>query len=246
MKDNFSKQADKYAKYRPDYPKDLFDFILSYVKERNAAWDCATGNGQTAKELSKNFDKVFATDISKKQLENAERLPNIFYSLQPAEQTNFSNNRFDLITVSQAMHWLSFPAFYTEAIRVAKPGAWIAVWMYSLPRITAATDNLINIEFYKNTLEGYWDNERKYVDENYATLPFPFNEIKCPLFQMEYEWTLDQLNGYLNTWSAVQKFITANGYSPVEELMRKVKLVWTAEKIKVSFPLHMRMGQIDK
>lgn len=246
MKDNFSKQADEYAKYRPDYPQALFGFLLSYVKERSAAWDCATGNGQTAKELGKNFVKVFATDSSSKQLDNAEQLPNIFYSLQPAEQTNFPDNSFDLITVSQALHWLSFPAFYTEATRVAKPGGWIAAWMYSLPGITVAIDNLITIEFYKNILAGYWDYERKYVDENYKTLSFPFNEIKCPLFQMEYEWTLDQLNGFLNTWSAVQKFITVNGHNPVNELTNKIKPLWVTEKMKVSFPLHMRMGQIDK
>ena len=71
MKDNFSKQADVYAKYRPTYPRDLFDFILSYVANKQAAWDCGTGNGQTAKELAVHFEKVVATDISQKQIDNA-------------------------------------------------------------------------------------------------------------------------------------------------------------------------------
>lgn len=104
MKDIFSIQAEGYAKYRTDYPQALFAFILNYVKERSVAWDCATGNGQTAKELAKEFEKIYAKDISPKQLDNAEKVSNIFYSLQSAAQTNFEKSTFDLITVSQALH----------------------------------------------------------------------------------------------------------------------------------------------
>src|SRR5262245_31166204 len=101
MKDNFSKQANAYAKYRPSYPQELYDFILSKVERRETVWDCGTGNGQTAKELAKYFKKVFATDISEKQIQNAHIAENIFYSVQSAEQTNFPENSFDLVTVSQ-------------------------------------------------------------------------------------------------------------------------------------------------
>ena len=108
MKDNFSRQSDLYAKYRPTYPQELYDFILSKVENRNAVWDCGTGNGQTARELAKYFEKVFATDISEKQIDKADQATNIFYSVQPAEQTNFADNSFDLVTVSQALHWFNF------------------------------------------------------------------------------------------------------------------------------------------
>jgi hypothetical protein len=59
MKDNFSRQADAYAKYRPGYPPELFDFILKYVEGRSAAWDCATGNGQSAMSLAKHLKSSF-------------------------------------------------------------------------------------------------------------------------------------------------------------------------------------------
>jgi ubiquinone/menaquinone biosynthesis C-methylase UbiE len=246
MKDNFSRQADLYSKYRPDYPKVLYDFILSHVTARQISWDCGTGNGQAAKELAKYFEKVFATDISQKQIDNAQQATNIFYSIQPAEQTNFPENTFDLITVSQALHWFQFDKFYTEVKRVAKPGAWIAVWMYGLLSISPEIDELVSIQFYKNTLGTYWDYERKFVDDNYSTIPFPFREIKTPLFKIHFEWTLDELQGYFNTWSALQKYIADNKVNPVDDLMQKIKSVTNDQTMKIVFPVHLRMGQIEK
>ena len=120
--DNFSKQSSGYARYRPDYPPELFAFILERVNGREHAWDCATGNGQTAKELARHFQQVFATDISERQLEHAERRENIIYSCQPAEQTDFQEHFFDLITVSQALHWLDFDRFFAALERNAFDG----------------------------------------------------------------------------------------------------------------------------
>ena len=246
MKDNFSRQANIYAKYRPTYPKELFDFILGKIENKDAAWDCGTGNGQTAKELAKYFEKVFATDTSEKQILNAEEKENIFYSIQPAEQTNFENDFFDLVTVSQALHWFDVNKFYPEVKRVTKPGGWIAVWMYSLASISPEIDKLVNVKHYKETLGSFWDYERKYVDDNYATLSFPFREIQAPVFKMPFEWTLDELEGYLNTWSALQKFITQHNYNPVDELIEQIRPFWQRERMKIVFPVYMRMGQIEK
>ena len=75
-KDLFSKQSDLYAKYRPTYPKELYDYIVSFVKEKDVAWDCATGNGQAAGVLANYFKKVIATDISAAQIERAIRKEN--------------------------------------------------------------------------------------------------------------------------------------------------------------------------
>src|SRR5262245_17149885 len=131
MKDNFSKQAGIYAKYRPDYPSTLFDFILQHTIKQQTAWDCATGNGQSAKVLAHYFEKVFATDISQKQIDHAEKANNIFYSVQPADKTDFNKDSFDLITVSQALHWFATDSFYNEVMRVARPSSVFAAWSYS-------------------------------------------------------------------------------------------------------------------
>ena len=246
VKDNFSRQADKYARYRPSYPEELFQFIYSNVGNTDLAWDCGTGNGQSAKELARHFRKVFATDISQKQLDNAYRKDNIIYSLQSAEQTNFPDDSFDLITISQALHWFKFDKFYDEVKRVAKAEAWIAAWTYSNPAISPKIDELINVEHYQNTVGKYWDYERRYVDEHYQTIPFPFREIKTPAFEIRLQWDLTELHGYLETWSALQKFIASNNFDPLPKLIEDIKPHWSSEKMQIVFPLHLRMGKIEK
>src|SRR5690349_10648465 len=109
--DRFSAQADLYARYRIDYPPELYAFLLATVPRRQRAWDCATGNGQVAAVLAQYFKHVDATDISQAQLDQAAARPNITYQLAPAEHTPFPDNSFALITVAQALHWFDQEAF---------------------------------------------------------------------------------------------------------------------------------------
>jgi SAM-dependent methyltransferase len=245
MKDNFSQGAAAYAQYRPTYPGNLFAFILSYVKEKGLAWDCGTGNGQSARVLSKYFKKVFATDISQAQINNAHQEMNIVYAIEPAEKTSLADRSVDLVTVAQAIHWFNFEKFYAEVNRVAKPGAVIAVWTYSLLHISEEIDAVIN-EYYAVTLAGFWDPERTYVDERYETIPFPFTKIPVPDLKVEVEWTLEELSGYLNTWSALKKFIQIKSYDPVPAVINKIKPLWGGlQKRKIFFPVYLKLGIIE-
>ncbi len=60
MKDKFSQQAATYAQFRPDYPSELYDFILKNTENQGITWDCATGNGQAAKVLAGQASKILS------------------------------------------------------------------------------------------------------------------------------------------------------------------------------------------
>src|SRR5678809_1304797 len=120
-KDLFSEQSNIYAQFRPGYPQELFEYILQFVEERKSVWDCATGNGQAATVLADYFENVEASDISEAQINNAIKKQNISYQVCPAEETPFSNNSFDLITVAQAYHWLNLSLIHiSEPTRQAE------------------------------------------------------------------------------------------------------------------------------
>jgi SAM-dependent methyltransferase len=243
-KDYFSTQAKTYADFRPTYPASIYEFLLQHIPERGTAWDCATGNGQVANQLSGYFDKVYATDISQQQLEHATRKKNIFYSISPAEKTSFPDNQFDLITVGQALHWFDRNRFYEEVRRVAKPGGLLAVWGYALLSIEPAIDNRI-MYFYNHVVGPYWDSARKLLEDEYTTISFPFEEIICPPFSIEVEWTIDQLAGYLSSWSSTQKYIQLKGQDAVTPFIQTLAEDWgPAQKKLVSFPVFCRLGKI--
>jgi len=245
-KDLFSKQAEVYAKYRPTYPQELIEYILSLTVNKEIAWDCATGNGQAALLLAPYFQKIFATDTSEKQLSQATPHPAVFYSISSAEKTSFDDNEFDLITVAQAYHWFRFDSFFNEATRVGKPNATVAVWGYGL--ITATDKKLDEFirHFYTDVTGKYWDPERRYVDEKYKTIPFEFKELPSKDFNINVEWNIEDLTGFFNTWSSVQHFIRANHYNPVTEFSKELKLIWNDDSKKsFCFPLFLRIGRIE-
>ncbi|MDN3587663.1 class I SAM-dependent methyltransferase [Pedobacter aquatilis] len=243
MKDNFSTQAAEYAIYRPTYPKELYDYILSLVKNKKAAWDCATGNGQVARELALHFDGVYATDISKKQIEQALKLPNIVYQVESSDKANVDDESFDLITVAQAIHWFNFDAFYHEVKRTLKPDGILAVIGYGIMNIDKKVDKAVH-KLYEDFLGKYWDPERRYIEESYKTIPFPFEEIIAPHFQIKTRWNFNQLIGYLNTWSALQHYKKANERNPLEYMFTELKEAWGSDAEKeVRFPILLRVGK---
>jgi ubiquinone/menaquinone biosynthesis C-methylase UbiE len=247
MKDLFSKQAKTYAQFRPEYTDELYDFILQHVDNQQVAWDCATGNGQAAKVLAGYFTKVYATDLSQKQLDNAVQKGNIFYSNQTAESTNFDDNTFDLITVAQAVHWFDFDKFYAEANRVAKPNATIAVWGYGNVKFDDKEMDGQMWDFYNNRVGKYWNFERRHIEEEYRTLPFPFEEIESPKFSIVRKWQRHEFEGYLNSWSAVQNCKNTEGGNPVDDFMLDLSAVWGEfERKLLRFPLFLKMGKIKK
>jgi SAM-dependent methyltransferase len=247
MKEKFSIQSDNYLKYRPLYPIELGEYIHSLCSNNRIAWDCGTGNGQLAVTLSYFFEKVFATDISKKQIENSQSRPNIIYKVESSENTSFDNDYFDLITVAQAVHWFDFDKFYQEVYRTIKHCGIFIIVGYSLVKVVPEIDNIIR-ELFFNVLGKYWDPERSYVDNAYRTIPFPFEEIYLKKqFSIKSQWKLRDLEGYLNSWSAVQNFIESNNFNPIRDSMKKVKLLLKDNVVmNIEFPIFYRIGKVKK
>lgn len=245
FKDYFSTQSKDYSLYRPHYPEKLFDFICSQVPTKNSVWDCATGNGQAAVVLSKYFQKVYATDASSAQIQNATPLPNIEYRVASAERSTLSDQSIDLVTVAQAFHWFHFDQFFEELKRVSTSQGILAIWSYGLHLISENIDPIVH-QLYEDILGIFWPKERKYVEEKYQSIPFPFQEIETPSFEMETHWNLHQLIGYLSTWSSTQKYIQQKNQNPIELVFEKLLAAWgdPNEEKKVHWPIYLRMGGI--
>jgi SAM-dependent methyltransferase len=242
FKDHFSAQATDYAKFRPGYPREFFEYIGTVAPSRQLAWDCGTGNGQAAVALASVFDRVIATDASKKQISNAQLHERVEYRVAAAENSGIESKTLDLIMVAQALHWFDLDRFYAEARRAMKPNGVLAASAYNLLRIEPAIDEIVN-RYYYEVVGPFWPPERELV-EHFADLPFPFHNIHPPKFEMTAYWNLDYLLGYLRTWSSTQRFIATKGANPLEQISDELRVAWgdSQQTRKVVWPLTLRIG----
>jgi SAM-dependent methyltransferase len=243
FKDHFSVAAHEYDRYRPGYPAALIEFLAGAAPGRNLAWDCATGTGQAAVALATHFATVIATDASAAQIGHAVQHPRVEYAVASAESSGLADASVDLVTVAQALHWLDLERFYAEAQRVARPGAVVAAWTYSLADADPEVDPLV-AAFYEE-MGPWWPPERVHVEEGYRRLPFPFEPISAPAFEIREAWPLERLLGYFSTWSAVNRCRKDTGRDPVEALGLQLARVWgnPSEPRPVRWPLHLRVGR---
>jgi len=245
FKDHFSDAPARYAEFRPTYPAELFAWLANLCEAHEAAWDCATGSGQAAAGLSRHFKQVIATDASAEQIAHASAPANVRFRAAPAEASGLADNSIDLVTVAQAAHWFDLPRFYAEVRRVLKPAGVLALWGYGRLNLPGGMDEIFQ-RFYSETVGPYWPPERKWIDDGYRSLDFPFGEIiAAPDFCIEVEWSLPRLLDYLSTWSAVKRQAQATGMNPLPSLAAELEPLWgnPQRALQLSWPLFLRAGR---
>lgn len=245
FKDHFSAVAKDYASFRPRYPASLYAELAALAPAQEQAWDCATGNGQAAGGLAAHFREVYASDASAAQIASASGPENVRFAVAPAEASGLPDASVDLVLVAQAAHWFDLPAFYAEAERVLRPGGVLALLTYSGLRINETLDPLLR-EFYEVTVGPFWPPERRHPETGYRELPFPWPEIDLPPQTMTAAWTLDQLLGYLGTWSSVKAYREQRDEDPLPGLRAQLLPLWPEAgqaALAVSWPLPVRIGR---
>lgn len=162
-----------------------------------------------------------------------------------AEYSGLSDSSVALITVAQAIHWFDFEQFYTEVRRVAQPNALLAVWGYGLLKISPELDNIVS-HFYHHVVGQYWDAERKHLDQEYRSIPFPFKQLDTPQFKMSLQWDLAELLGYFATWSSVQKMLKLQSANPLDQLAPQLALHWGSptETRTITWDIYLKAGSI--
>ena len=244
---HFGDLASQYASSRPGYPRALFDYLGSLAKSQKLAWDCGAGNGQASLGLATVFDRVIATDASQEQVRCAAAHPRIEYRVSTAEDSRLESGSIDLVLVAQALHWFNLDSFYKEATRVLKPGGVLAAVTYG-PLVVddPSVDPLIQM-FYHDWVGSFWPPERRHVENNYRDIAFPFPKIQAPTIEMSAHWTVDQLLGYLRSWSATDACSKATGSNPVDRLkpMLEESTGFAGGTLRINWPLTVLAGYVS-
>jgi ubiquinone/menaquinone biosynthesis C-methylase UbiE len=219
--------AERYSRGRPDFHcitiKHIKDYLHLDQKLYNAL-DIACGTGLSTKALLEIATNVYGTDASQEMLNVALQPDKIHYSVAPAEQQPFTDNCFDLITVSSGVHWFDIDKFLTEANRLLKNKSWLVLYENYFISEMVGNDNFTN--WFPNVyLKKYPSPPRNsnYAWTNENLNPKNFNFITEERFKNSTTFNKKQLTLYFTTQSNIISAVEKNEttYEQVENWLDK-------------------------
>ncbi|EGV66473.1 S-adenosylmethionine-dependent methyltransferase [Yamadazyma tenuis] len=151
----FSKTGFKtlnYNSFRPRYPPSFYQLLAKYAtgsdspKPIQRTLDIGCGTGIATYDLLNISENVVGLDLSPSMVQTcndlkAQRCEEL--GIKDQSRVSFvegdidslpTNEKFDLITAAQCLHWSSdFPKFFKRIHEILKPGGTLAYWYYVDP-----------------------------------------------------------------------------------------------------------------
>ena len=230
--------AQYYSKYRPTYPKELFEKAFSFAAKHgvgdNMAVDLACGSGQSTFPLCDQFRRVVGVDISKAQIECAlekakalGRNDDVEFVVCPASKLPFEDESVDLMTCAAAWHWLDPDTVFLEIDRVLKrPGA-LAVYTYGPPILFHQQLRELFTHMWENVCiwqYGPYGNVRRIVENRYQDVKLPYPLAERHDMQQENTMSLEDLEGFVNSWDSYEAHCKQNpGSTALEDMVQGMK-----------------------
>lgn len=123
----FDGKGEIYAKARPKYAVELFDYIKNtlQIPERSVFADIGSGTGIFSEQLLNNGYQVYAVEPNMDMRKKAEEKLSVYQDFVSVDGTDsntaISNQSVDCIATAQAFHWFDAEAFKKECRRILKP-----------------------------------------------------------------------------------------------------------------------------
>lgn len=149
---DWGKTSADYARFRDIYPQEFYDKIVNRglcINGQNVL-DIGTGTGVIPRNLYRYGAKWIGTDISENQIEQAKILSkgmDIAYYPLAAENIDFPDESFDVITACQCFWYFNHEQIMPELFRMLKPdGRILILYMAWLPfedEIAGASEKIV-------------------------------------------------------------------------------------------------------
>lgn len=129
----FSQKAEDYNRYRPKYPAELLELLVTdlQLSPEKVVADIGSGTGISSEIFIENGNRVFAVEPNASMREMAEQNlgdRECFISIDgSAEDTGLMDSAVDLIFSGTAFHWFDFERTKKEFKRILKPGGYAVI-----------------------------------------------------------------------------------------------------------------------
>lgn len=151
---DWGQTSSDYAKYRDIYPDMFYKKIveLGLCTSGQNVLDLGTGTGVLPRNMYKYGATFTGADISENQIEEAKRLSNeaemkINYIVSSAEDIDFPDSSFDVITACQCFMYFNKPIVLPKIHRLLKDGGHFCVlfmaWLPDESEIAKQSESLV-------------------------------------------------------------------------------------------------------
>ncbi|GMU41499.1 MAG: hypothetical protein AMXMBFR23_23650 [Chloroflexota bacterium] len=134
--DVFAGTAWYYARYRPPYPRGVYEAFerVAHLDGSGTLLDLGAGTGLIATALASTFERVVAVDVNAEMVEAGRDLAesrgirNIEWHVLAAEAIDtLDGGPYRLVTIGSAFHWMDRPRVLDLLYPLVEPGGGIAL-----------------------------------------------------------------------------------------------------------------------
>lgn len=135
----FNQAAEYYDKYRPGYPEEIIDSLISVtgITEGSDLLEIGCGSGKATEHLTGNSFNILGIDPGEDLVRiGNERFKNesVHFAKGRFEEYDFEQKKFDVVYAAQSFHWVPQPIGYQKCADALKDNGYIALFwnMYLL------------------------------------------------------------------------------------------------------------------
>ena len=227
----FNEDADNYDRFRPDYPKALFDAIFDYagLRKNSRVFEIGIGTGQAAKPFLESGCTVEAAELGASLCayvrEKFRDFPNFIVKQGDFLALATGEREYDLIYSATAFHWLDAERAYPKMQTMLRLGGCVALfWNHPFVRREDDPTNLASSAVYealRPTNRTFREFGEEDCEKRTAELKqFGFSDVRPMLFHRTRTLPTEDYIGLLNTYSD-HRALAPDKKAAFEEAMRE-------------------------
>jgi len=225
----FSDRVADYVNYRPSYPLEVVDTLISEcgLGSQSTIADIGSGTGIfTRLLLDKNFHVAGVEpnesmrSAAEQQLSNYTRYTS---TGGQSEHTDLADHSIDLITAAQAFHWFKGDETRSEFIRILKPGGEVAL-IWNQRKLEQPFQKEYDAMLRKYATDY---NSVNHMNISYEDIAEFFSPNKVSMFEFENTQVFDQA-GFLGR-------MQSSSYTPAADTSEHRILIRAAEDLFNSY-----------
>ncbi len=188
----FSNKVLDYVQYRPSYPQEAIDFLVTekILTQQQIIAEIGHGTGKLTEVLLNNSLQVVGIEPNDEMRDLSTQLFATNSNFQAhkgfSENTNFQAHSIDIIIAANALHWFDITPTLQEFQRIVKPNTHknlIAIWNkknkednFTNEYIAIADTNKIN-NLYANSEEDYDVLFQKFIGNTNSYEKYIFRNV---------------------------------------------------------------------